>query len=296
LPSRTTLFFPQICRQCATGALNFFGLIRQAFAEWRRDNASLLAAAIAYYGLFSLSPILIILVAILGLIIGQSAVEKAILAEVGSLIGPGGVTVVKDVIAQAINPAHSFRATALSVIVLLIGATGLFLQTKRALNMVWSVSSPKEMGFFSAAKSYLVSFVLVITLGIMLFITALITAVLIPASSYLDAAISMQLWPLQAASFLISFAFVTALFAVVYKVLSGVDLSWREVLLGSALAAALFSAGNVVIELYVGISGIGSIYGAAASLVVFLIWVYYCAQIFFFGAEFIKVYKRKRDS
>ncbi len=289
----TTRLLSQACWRCKRASLNFLSLITWAFAEWRCDNASLFAAAIAYYGLFSLSPILILLVAVLGQILGQSAVEEAILAEVRSIVGPWGAEVAQEVISQAINPAHSYRATVISFGILLVGATGLFLQTKRALNMVWSVSAPKDRRFLLEARSYIVSFVLVIVLGVMLFITALITAVIIPFSSYLDSFLYLRLWFLQLASFIISFAFVTALFAVVYKVLSGVDLSWREVLLGSAIAAALFSAGNAVIEIYVTMSGIGSVYGAAASLVVFMLWVYYSAQIFFFGAEFIKVHKTR---
>jgi membrane protein len=266
-----------------------FELLERAFEEWRKDNASLMAAALAYYCLFSFSPLLITLVALFGFLLGQGKVEEAVVSGMSNLVGPEGSIFIQDMIENAIDPAHTFKATALSMIILLVGSTRLFIQTKKALNMIWGVKPSGNDWALSEIRSYLASFALIAVLGFVLLISSLANALIMPASHYLEEALPVQFSVLQLTGFGISFLFIAALSAISYKTLSGVYLSFSEILPGAVITAILFSIGNLAIELYVGISGMGSVYGAAGSLIVFLFWVFYSAQIFLFGAELIKV-------
>jgi membrane protein len=182
-----------------------------------------------------------------------------------------------------------------NALLLLLGAGGLFVQTKRAFRIIWK--SHNDMASLAGTVlSYLRSFLLIILVAFMLLATSIFTALLLPVGRLIEEILPIHLELLRQITFLVSFSFVTLLFAVVYKTLAEVKLKWREVLPGSGLAAFLFAIGNFCIEAYVGFVNIGSAYGAAGSLVVFLFWIYYSAQIFLFGAEFIKVQKRISDA
>ena len=266
-------------------------LFREAFKEWNKDNASLLAAALAYYGLFSLVPLLVILIIILNALFGYGLLGGSVsqAQDLASRQMPGQVG---DMLNRAGGQAASYRFTLLSFLVLVLGAAGLFVQTKRAFRIIWSQEGVEEPLVLGTVRSYLRSFLLIPLVAFLLLASAVVTAILLPFSRYVEDLLPVHLELLRLVTFLTSFLFVTLLFAVTYKTLSEVRLSWRDVLPGSAVTAILFSIGNSVIEVYVSISDIGSAYGAAGSVVVLLFWIYYSAQIFLFGAEFIKVNKR----
>ncbi len=208
------------------------------------------------------------------------------------LAGRQAPPVAAEMIDRAWDQASSFRFTLFSAGILLLAAAGLFVQTKRALRLIWKLPE-KEVPLRDMILSYLRSFLLIAVVAFLLLVTAISTALLLPLGQQIEELLPLHLGLLRLVTFFISLAFVTLLFAIIYRTLIEADLEWREVLPGSVLAALLFALGNFLIEAYVGLADIGSAYGAAGSLVVFLFWIYYSAQIFLFGAELIKVQKRE---
>ncbi len=272
-----------------------FELFQDAFREWSRDQASLLAAALAYYSLFSLIPLLIMTMIFVDFLFPQGIQGGGAVQQAQDLIGPQAPQVVGDLIDIAGDLAASFRFTVLSLLLMILGATSLFVNTKKAFQIIWSSSEAKETFMRRTIKPYLRSFLLIAAVAFMLLASSIVTAFLMPIGRQIEEQLPVQLGLLRLVTFLISSVFVTLLFAVTYMTLSEVKLGWRDVLPGSALAALLLAIGNYVIEVYVSIVNIGSAFGAAGSLVVFLFWIYYSAQIFLYGVEFIKVQKRRRN-
>lgn len=269
----------------------FLRSLQEAFSEWQKDDASLLAAALAYYGIFSLVPLLILLLILINSLISHRILAADIAWLAQDLAGrqaPGS----EELIYRAREQAASFRFTLLSMIILLVAAAGLFVQTKRAFHIIWAIQEDKPF-VTGTVRSYVKSFLLIIFVAFMLLFSSFVTAVLLPIGKQIEEQLPVHLGLLRGITFLISFLFITLLFAVTYKTLSDVVLHWMDVLTGSAVTALLLAAGNFVIEIYVSLIDLGSAYGAAGSLVVFLFWIYYSAQIFLFGAELIKVQKRR---
>jgi len=264
---------------------------KQAISEWLKDDASLLAAALAYYGLFSFVPLLILSLIFINSLFSYGFLDSQVVATSQDLVGQQMPEVAGELIDQAGDRAASFSFTLMSLGLLLFGAAGLFVQTKRAFGIIWKISD-NAVPLLDTVISYLRSYLLVALVAFMLLVTSLFSALLMPAAKQIEAFMPIHLGLLRLLTFVVSFLFVTFLFAATYKTLIAVKLRWREVLPGSALAALLLAAGNFCIEAYVGLVNIGSAYGAAGSLVVFLVWIYYSAQIFLFGAELIKVQKR----
>ena len=274
------------------GIKGFPGLFKQAFARWRDDDASLLAASLAYYGLFSLISLLILIFIFIDLLINQGVLGRGAVQQAQDLAGQHAPQAVGEIIDQAGSRAASFRFTLLSFFILLFGASGLFVQTKRAFSIIWSQENHEPL-VVGTVRSYVRSFLLITFVALLLMLSAIINAILLPLSRYIEGLIPTHLGLLRLATMASSLLFVAILFAVTYKTLSEIKLSWKDVLLGSAVASLLFAIGNIVIEILVSIIDFGSAYGAASSLVVFLLWIYYSAQIFLFGAELIKIQKRR---
>lgn len=270
---------------------NVSGTLRGAFSEWLRDDASLLAAALAYYGLFSFVPFFIIVLIFMNLLLQRGFLDGEIARQAQYLAGQQVPVAASKLIEGAGDQAASFRFTLLSAAILIFGAAGLFVQTKRALGIIWGLSE-KDRPALELVLSYLRSFLLIALVAFLLLATAIFTVLLLPIGRQIEEFLPVHLGLLRLVTFLISMAFVTLLFAITYKMLIEGNLVWSKVLPGSALAALLFAAGNFLIEAYVGHADIGSAYGAAGSLMVILFWIYYSAQIFLFGAEVIKVQKR----
>jgi len=264
---------------------------KESISEWLKDDASLLAAALAYYGLFSFVPLLILSLIFINSLFSYGFLDSQVVATSQDLVGQQMPEVAGELIDQAGNQAASFSFTLMSLGLLLFGAAGLFVQTKRAFRIIWKIPD-NSVPLLDTVISYLRSYLLVALVAFMLLVTSLCSAPLMPAAKQIEEFMPIHLGLLRLLTFVVSFLFVTFLFAATYKTLIAVKLRWREVLPGSALAALLLAAGNFCIEAYVGLVNIGSAYGAAGSLVVFLVWIYYSAQIFLFGAELIKVQKR----
>jgi len=267
-------------------------LFKQALSEWRKYDASLLAAALAYYGLFSFVPLVILVLILINALFSYGLLDGQVVATSQDLVGwqmPSGA---EELIDQASDQAASFRFTVLSLGLLLFGAAGLFVNTKRAFGIIWKVPD-NSVPFMDTVISYLRSYLLIALVAFLLLVTSVFTALVLPSAKLVEEHLPIHLGLLQQLTFLVSFMFVTMFFAAIYKTLAEVRLSWRDVLPGSALAALLFAAGNFCIEAYVRLVNVGSAYGAAGSLVIFIFWIYYSAQIFLFGAEIIKVQKRK---
>lgn len=268
-------------------------IFKQAFSEWMKDDASLLAAALAYFGLFSFVPLLIIILILINFLFLQGFFAEEIAHRAQDFTGLQPPRVAEEMIDRAQDQAASFRFTLLSVLLLIFGAAGLFVQTKRAFHIIWKLPEEK-IPFLDLILSYLRSFLLIALVAFLLLVTSIFSALLLPVGRQIEELLPAHLEVLRLITNLLTITFTTLLFAVSYKTLTEVKLDWRDVLPGSALAALLFTIGNFFIEIYAGLVDIGSAFGAAGSLVVFLLWIYYSAQIFLFGAEVIKVQKRQR--
>ena len=268
--------------------ISFF---KQAISEWLKDDASLLAAALAYYGLFSFVPLLILSLIFINSLFSYGFLDSQVVSTSQDLVDQQMPEVAGELIDRAGDQAASFSFTLMSLGLLLFGAAGLFVQTKRAFGIIWKIPD-NAAPLLDTVISYLRSYLLVALVAFMLLVLSLFSALIMPAAKQIEEFMPIHLGLLRLLTFLVSFLFVTFLFAATYKTLIAVKLLWREVLPGAALAALLLAAGNFCIEAYVGLVNIGSAYGAAGSLVVFLVWIYYSAQIFLFGAELIKVQKR----
>ena len=266
-------------------------VVKRALAGWWNDNVPRLGASLSYYTLFALAPVLVVAIAIAGLAFGPEAVRGEIVAQVRGLVGEQGGLAVQAMLEGASKRSESRLATALGLLTFFIGATGAFLELQTALNAIWRVK-PREGGHWlkELVVQRMVSFGLVIGVGFLLLVSLLVSAGLSALHRYMGTAFPglAEVW--QAADVLVSFGVVTLLFAMIYRVLPDVQLTWRDVWLGAVITACLFSVGKVLIGLYLGTSTLASTYGAAGSVVVLLLWVYYSSQIVLLGAEFTRAW------
>jgi membrane protein len=265
-------------------------LVRTAATQWIAHKDARLGAALAYYSIFSLGPLIIIAIAIAGFFFGQELVRGEVLNNLKALLGDTGVKAVEGMLG-ADKREEGIVATIIGVATLIFAAVGVVVQLKDALNTVWEVKTPPGKGIWGFARTYVLSFAGVLSLGFLLLISMLVTTALAAGSKYL--APLLPEFALQAVSFAVSFLVIALLFAMMFKWLPDAAVSWRDVWLGAAVTAFLFELGKFLIGLYIGKQGLESTYGAAASIVVVLIWVYYSAQIVLFGAEFTNVHAKQ---
>jgi membrane protein len=269
---------------------------KDTFSQWSEDHASRLAAALAYYALFSVAPLLIIVIVVVGQVFGQGAVKAQILAQIQSSVGQGAAGLVQTMIEGAARPGSGIVATVISVVTILLGAMGVFGQLHEALNTVWGAAPRADRGVIGMVKDRFLAFLMVLGIGILFLLLLLLSTALSVVQKYLGDRLpgSHVLW--QGFNFLIPFVVSTLLFALIYKVLPDAVIAWRDVWVGALATAVLMSIGNLAIGFYLGRSSTASAYGAAGSLVVLLLWIYYSAQIFFFGAELTQVYASRYGS
>jgi membrane protein len=265
-----------------------WGMLKETASEWWSHNAQRLGAALAFYTMLSTAPLLVIATYIAGMAFGKQAAQGELVRQMRDLLGPQGAEAVQTMLANAYHPTTGIWATIVSVVVLLVGATGVFAELQDALNTIWGVPPRPGGGVWAVVKSRFLTFAMVLAVGFLLLVLLVVSAAVTALSDWFDDLGSPLLW--HGVSLLVSLGIATLLFALIYKILPDVDLGWLDVLVGAALTAVLFSLGKFLIGLYLGSSGMGTAYGAAGSLAVFLIWIYYSAQIFYFGAEFTKVY------
>jgi membrane protein len=275
-------------------ALQAWSLVRESVAEWSRDRASRKAAALAFYTVFSLAPILIIAIAIAGIFFGEQAARGEIVAQARGLLGADGARAVQLLITNAAQAERGLAAV-IGVGTLLLGATAALAELKDGLDQIWRAPPERVQSYWYLVTKRLTALGLILALGFLLLGSLVFSAVMAAIarlwSEYQGAAAV-----LQAVNFIFSFALVTALFAAIYKILPSVNIAWRDVIIGSVITALLFAVGKTVIGIYLGNSAVASAYGAAGSVILVLVWVYYSAQIFLLGAEFTKVYAHRFGS
>lgn len=271
-------------------------LVTQSFAEWSEDKASRLAAALAYYTIFSILPLLIIIIAIAAQVFERSLVQQQLVRQIATLVGQTGAEAIEAILENASEPEDSLLAAVVSIITLLLGASGVFGQLYDALNTIWEVQAKPGRGILGTVKDRFFSFTMVLGVGFLLLVSLIISTALQAFNELVSGILPSFLFLAQTLNFLISFAVVTILFALIYKVVPDVRVAWRDVWIGALVTAFLFAVGKWAIGLYLGNSTPGSTYGAAGSLIVLLLWVYYSAQILFLGAEFTQVYANKYGS
>jgi len=280
--------------QAKTIPKGLWPLIRTAASQWVEHKDARLGAALAYYSIFSLGPLIIIAIAVAGLLFGADLVRGEVAGGLKGLLGDSGAKAIEGMLAAADKPSEGIFATVISVGTLIFAAVGVVVQLKDALNTVWEVEAPPGKGIWGFARTYVLSFAGVLSLGFLLLISMLVTTALAAAGKFL--APYLPEMALQLVSFAVSFVVITALFAMMFKWLPDAAVAWRDVWLGAAVTALLFELGKFAIGLYIGKQGLESTYGAAASIVIVLIWVYYSAQIVLFGAEFTNVHSKQRTS
>ena len=271
-----------------------WGLLRVAVGSWYEDRAQRLGAALAFYTVFALAPGLVILIPLTAIFLDPRVAEEHIVDQIESLIGRPGAEAIEATIVSAREEGAG--VTVIAVITLVLGLWGVFGELQDALNTIWGVTVPPGRGFLVLLRERFWSFTLVVGIGFLLLVSLAVSAWLAALSGFFAHLMPAPPAVLEAVDFVISFGVITFLFAMMFKLLPDVYVAWRDVWLGAALTSLLFTLGKVVIGLYLGRTTIGSPYGAAGSLVIVLLWVYYSAQILFFGAEFTKVWARRRGS
>jgi membrane protein len=271
-------------------------LLKETFAKWNKDNVPRMGAAMAYYTVFSLAPLLLIAIGIAGVVFGQEAAQGAIMDQLRGLLGPTAAKAVEDMVANASTPSSGVLATIIGMVTLFIGASGAFGELQAALNTIWEVPERPNRGLLGLLKDRFLSMLMVIGTGFLLLVSLVLSAALAALGSFFGHLLPVPESVLQVLNFVLSFAVITLLFAMMYKILPDRPIGWNDVWLGAALTAFLFTIGKFLIGLYIGKANFTSSYGAAGSLVVILVWVYYSTQILLFGAEFTHVYAKARGS
>jgi len=263
-------------------------VLKEAGGEWVEDKASRLGAALAYYTVFSLAPLLVIVIAVAGFFFGPEAAQGQIAGQIRSVVGEEGAQAVQDMIKHAQHPGASALASAVGVVILLCGAAGLFGQLQDALNTIWEIQPKPGRGVWGFIRDRFLSFSMVLGTCFLLLVSLVISAALAALGSLFGEWQASVVG--QAVNFVVSFAVITGLFAMIFRFLPDAKIAWRDVWLGAVVTSLLFSVGKFAIGLYLGHSSVGSAYGAAGSLAVLLVWIYYSAQIFLFGGELTKAF------
>lgn len=271
-------------------------LLREVVAQWQRDRALAQGAALAYYTLFSMAPLLVLVIALAGLALGRSAAEGELVDRIAGLVGPESARLLSGMIGQVSRPRSGVLATAASLLTMVFGATGVFAQLQASLNDIFRAPRPARTGVRGFVRQRVAAFAMILGVGALLFVSLVLSAAVAAVRGFVTVHLPLlgRLLPLLDVA--LSLAVVSALFALVYKVLPDVHLRWRDVWLGAGVTAVLFTIGKSLIALYLGRVVRTSVYGAAGSLVLLLLWVYYSSQILFLGAEFTEVYSRRYGS
>ena len=275
---------------------SILGMCKKAVMAWVDDYAPSMGAAISYYTVFSLAPLLIIVIAIAGAVFGRDAVQGQIVSQLSGLIGEDGATAVQGLIKSASDPGKGLVASIISFAILAVGATTVFAELQSALDRIWHVpEKAKPSGIWGVLRARFLSFGLVLGLAFMMMVSLIVAAGVAAFGNWTSELAPGWEVVLQVINIAVSLGITTLLFAMIYKLMPSVPIAWRDVWVGAAVTAVLFEVGKLLIGLYIGKSGVTESFAAAGSLVVLLAWVYYAAQIFLLGAEFTKVYANERN-
>ena len=273
-----------------------FRMFRAAIKGWYADNAARLGASIAYYTLFSLGPVLLVAIGIAGTVFRPEDVQGQVSSQLTDLLGAEGARAVQAMLAGAQNHKTGIFATIVGGVTFLLAATGAFMELQNAFNQIWRVKPKEGFGIGGFIRKRLVSFGLVVAIGFLLLVALVVSAALSAVADWVSARAPEIPYVWAAFDLLLSVGVITVLFAILYRVLPDVNLRWSDVWTGAAATALLFTIGKFLIGLYLGQSSTASTYGAAGSVVIVLLWVYYTSQVVLLGAEFTRVYTRRERS
>ncbi len=272
---------------------DWWAMLKETGAGWVADKAPRLAAALAFYTILSAAPLLVVALSIAGMVYGRAAVEGQLVEQMRGLVGEEGAKAIQSMIAAAGGPGSGL-AMVIGIVMLLLGASGVFAELQDALNTIWKAPPRKGAGWLAMVRDRAMSLAMVFGVAFLLLVTLVVSAVLSALTRF--AGLEGIGVVGQVVDFLVSIIVVTLLFAMMYKILPDVNIAWSDVWVGAVVTAFLFTVGKLLIGLYLGHAGLGSAYGAAGSLVVFVVWVYYSAQVLFLGAEFTKAYAERFGS
>jgi membrane protein len=266
-------------------------LLKDTFNGWNSHNAPRLGAALAYYTLLSIAPLLILIVAIFGLAFDQSTAEHNLISQVQSMVGASAARSLQAVLENAHEKSSGIVASLIAILTLLFGASGVFVELRDSLNTIWDAPPPASSNWKSLIWQRIVSFGMVLALGFLLLVSLVLSAAFAVVTKFFAGYLPMgaAVWG-EVANLIVPLVGISVLFALIYKFVPDVRVDWRDVIIGAVATAILFQVGKALLALYLATAGVGSTYGAAGSLVAFVVWVYYSAQIFFFGAVFTHVY------
>lgn len=277
-------------------ATTIFELLKQTYTDWNEDKAPRLGAALAYYTVFSIAPLLVVVISIAGLVFGEEAVRGEISREIGRIVGSQAAQFIEAMLEGARKPTASIIATAVGIVTLILGAMGVFGQLQDALNTIWEVRPKPGLTLLQTVKARLTPFVMLIGVSFLLLTSLLATAAIAALGNWMSSVLPLPEFVMQAVNLVIGFGIITVMFAMMFKILPDVEIQWHDVWIGAAVTAFLFLIGQLGLSWYVGKTAAESTYGAAGSLVAVLLWVYWTSQIFFFGAEFTQVYASRFGS
>jgi membrane protein len=273
-----------------------WSIVKETAKDWSDDDAPTLAAALAYYALLSLAPLLVISIGIAGWFLGDDAARGGVTGQLSGIVGGQAAEGIQAVVASAQEPKQGIIGTIVGIVTLLVGASGVFGQLQTSLNTIWEVKAKSDRGWLGQVKDRFFSFTMVLGVAFLLLVSLVLSSMLSSFGNLLADTLpgGATLW--QAINFTLSFAIITLLFALIFKVIPDVTIQWRDVWLGAAVTALLFTLGKQLLGLYLGKAAVGSSYGAAGSLIALVVWVYYATQILFMGAEFTQVHARHRGA
>jgi membrane protein len=270
--------------------------LRQTFSAWSGHEAPRLGAALAFYTILSLAPLMILIIAVVALVFGHSAAQDQIVSQVQGMMGPDGAKAIRGMIEHAQKPASGIFASIVGLITLLFGASGVFGELRSALNKIWEVKPETSSGILAMIRERFFSFGMVLAVGFLLLVSLIISAALAAIGKFFGGLLPMPEFVLSGINFVVSLLAIAVLFALIFKYVPETKIAWKDVWVGALATALLFTIGKFLIGFYLGKAGVGSAYGAAGSLIVVIIWVYYSSLIFFFGAEFTRALQPPQTS
>ena len=278
-------------RNAGKWAKKSFGLLKATFNAFLDDRALKMSASLAYYTVFSMAPLLMILISAASLFYGKDAIQNKVFQELNGLIGNDAALKIQEILKEITLESDSTLAIIIGIVTLFIGATGVFIEIQDSINEIWRVRAKPKKGWKKLIINRIISFSMIISLGFLLIVSLIVNGIILALSERLSRYFpETTLWVVEAINAGLTFAVIAALFAIIFKYLPDVEIAWKDVRIGAIFTAALFTLGRFIIGLYIEQVGPGSAYGAAGSLIVILVWVYYTSAILYFGAEFTQVY------
>ena len=271
-------------------------MVGETIGAWIADYAPSMGAALSYYTVFSLAPTLLIVISVAGLVFGAQAVRGEIVGQLSNLMGPSAAAAIQQVLASLHEPSQGGSGLLIGIVLLAAGATSVFGELQNALDRIWRAKARHTSGLFALIRARLVSFGMILGIAFLLIVSLVLSAAISALGKWWAGAFGSWELLAQTVNALVGFLITTGSFAAIYRIIPRVTIRWSDVWLGAAVTALLFTAGRLLIGIYIGRTGIASMYGAAGSLVIVFVWVYYSAQIFLLGAEFTRVYARSLGS